>query len=128
MYKVTCRVVKVNEPKPIEGEETIPKSKRKLVTVDGQLVLDMGGSLGIDDNLVDRNLTFRFEGTCTSRSETIASTVQMRTVGIDRLEVPLQVSDGTIVAWIDVKGNVGIRDRDTNWSCDPQALTCTRSR
>lgn len=27
MYKVTCRVVKVNEPKPIEGEETIPKSK-----------------------------------------------------------------------------------------------------
>jgi hypothetical protein len=24
MYKVTCRVVKVNEPKAIEGEETIP--------------------------------------------------------------------------------------------------------
>jgi len=30
MYKVVCRVVKVNEPKPIEGGETIPKSKCPL--------------------------------------------------------------------------------------------------
>jgi len=30
MYKVVCRAVKVNEPKLIEGWETIPKSKCPL--------------------------------------------------------------------------------------------------
>lgn len=53
------------------------------------------------------------------------SNLQMNAAG---LEVPLQVSDGTVVAWIDVKGNVGIRDRNTSWSCDAQALTCTTGR
>ncbi len=33
MYKVVCRVVKVNEPNPIEGDETIPKSKCPLYEV-----------------------------------------------------------------------------------------------
>jgi uncharacterized repeat protein (TIGR04076 family) len=38
MYKVTCRVVKVGEPKAIEGKEAIPVSAYALFNVEDRMI------------------------------------------------------------------------------------------
>lgn len=99
----------------------------------GELFVDLGGDLGLNESLDGRVLTYAYRGFSTIEGETSDLNLDFQWRLPDpsasppvpeRVEVAVDVDGGTLIWFAEEGGVVGVIDRDGQWVCDFQEGFC----
>jgi hypothetical protein len=90
----------------------------------GELTVDGEYSITSRDEAQGKGLLFQFNGTLQSDDMDFEGELDFRIRGNKTTELRVKASNGDVVVAVNRQGSLVVRDRSSEWECDPLAVEC----